>query len=645
MSHINKVIDADPHFVIDINTRNIKNVSQTKTSLVQYDHNSERFSFTLPRFIEGHDMMECNSVQVHYFSSANPDTKGLYAIDDLSICEEDAENVCCTWLISRNVTQTAGALQFILRFACLADDGTEEYAWHTNPFRGISISAGMNNTEAVVEQYADILEQWRIELFSLTEEGIRNINTEKEKAVASVESAGQRVLGSLPESVGSLEEIQSMIDAGKKYIILHNNADITLTERLRLPQGTTLIGNGATIRRGAGHRDRLLSLGGNCTVEDLVIDGGSVADGTWDTVIDIATSGNDTISNVTINNGNECIVVYGDNNLVENCKITNAQGNGIHLSGCNKSTIRGNIIKDTNLSEAYTNGRCSIYVCLSVFDCVIDGNYCENGYNGIGNLNTPENQRIKITNNTVVNARNWGMAAQYYSETPEYSPKDCIISHNTIKNSNKVYIGTTHTNIQISDFGFMFGNNILIDTYLEMKGCKNITIADNIFKNGYIKMGTCEKITIVDNRIENPTGVGINGGTASEITVAGNYVTAFNNGITLQGTSAKNHIVNNTINDCDNSTSFYGIQAGEGSIIKGNRLNVGVGRAITCPSNSMAIENIVYAKNSGVTAIILFGGGKNAVVANNMCNENATFAINSSDNVVKENNLVCTGLM
>lgn len=199
MSHINKVIDADPHFVIDINTRNIKNVSQTKTSLVQYDHNSERFSFTLPRFVEGHDMTECNSVQVHYFSSANPDTKGLYEIDDLSICEEDTENVCCTWLISRNVTQTAGALQFILRFACLTDDGTEEYAWHTNPFRGISISAGMNNAEAVAEQYADILEQWKTQLFDASAEGVENINTAKTAAVAEIEAAGQRVADSLPD--------------------------------------------------------------------------------------------------------------------------------------------------------------------------------------------------------------------------------------------------------------------------------------------------------------------------------------------------------------------------------------------------------------------------------------------------------------
>lgn len=201
MSHVNKVIDADPHFVIDINTRNIKNVSQTKTSLVQYDHNSERFSFTLPRFIEGHDMLECNSVQVHYYSSANPDTKGVYAVTDLAECAEDAEQVCCTWLISQNVTQTAGALQFMLRFACVAADGTVEYAWHTNPFRGISVAAGMNNAEAVVEQYADILEQWYVQLFSTTEEGIRNINTARSEAVAEIEEEGQRILDSLSENM------------------------------------------------------------------------------------------------------------------------------------------------------------------------------------------------------------------------------------------------------------------------------------------------------------------------------------------------------------------------------------------------------------------------------------------------------------
>ena len=170
MSHVNKLIDSDPHFVIDINTRNIKNMSATKTSLVQFDHNSERFSFTLPRFIEGHDMLECNSVQVHYLSSANPNTIGLYSIDDLAVCEDDSDHVCCTWLISQNVTQNAGVIQFLLRFACVAEDGTIEYAWHTNTFTGISVSAGMNNGEVIEKQYADILEQFKAQLNGIIED-------------------------------------------------------------------------------------------------------------------------------------------------------------------------------------------------------------------------------------------------------------------------------------------------------------------------------------------------------------------------------------------------------------------------------------------------------------------------------------------
>lgn len=167
MSHVNKIIDADPHFEIDINTRNIKNMSSSKVSLVQYDHNSERFSFTMPRFVEGHDMMECNSVQVKYFSTAKPTEKGLYKVTDLAVCEENEENVCCTWLISQNVTKTSGAIQFLLRFACISEDGTLEYAWHTNPFTGIHVSMGMDNAQEIFDQYADILEQWKKEFLTM----------------------------------------------------------------------------------------------------------------------------------------------------------------------------------------------------------------------------------------------------------------------------------------------------------------------------------------------------------------------------------------------------------------------------------------------------------------------------------------------
>lgn len=161
MSHNNKIIDKDPCFEVDAITRAIRNVSTTKTTLMQFDHNSERFSFTLPRFIEGHDMMECTKAEVHYL---NVDAPGLYEIDDLAIDETDENKLKCTWLISQNATLKSGSLTFKLRFACVAEDGSIEYEWNTGIHQGITITKGMNNAEVIVEQSVDVLEKWKSSL-------------------------------------------------------------------------------------------------------------------------------------------------------------------------------------------------------------------------------------------------------------------------------------------------------------------------------------------------------------------------------------------------------------------------------------------------------------------------------------------------
>lgn len=164
MIHSNKIRDADVHFIIDPITRAIKSASTTKTSVIQYDHNSERFTFILPRYIEGHDMMESTKVEVHYIN-ANAAASGVYVVEDLQT-DETEENVVCSWLLSQNVTQNAGVIHFLLRLSCIAEDGTVEYVWNTAIYKGISVASGMNNAEAVVEQYADVLEQWKRELFT-----------------------------------------------------------------------------------------------------------------------------------------------------------------------------------------------------------------------------------------------------------------------------------------------------------------------------------------------------------------------------------------------------------------------------------------------------------------------------------------------
>ena len=55
MSHNHNVIDTDAHYKIDGITRTIVNIDETKRELVQNDHNSERFTFEIPRYVDGHD--------------------------------------------------------------------------------------------------------------------------------------------------------------------------------------------------------------------------------------------------------------------------------------------------------------------------------------------------------------------------------------------------------------------------------------------------------------------------------------------------------------------------------------------------------------------------------------------------------------
>lgn len=174
MAHIHSVYDSDTHFSIDPITRKMKNESSAKTNLIQYDKNSERFTFDLPREIEGHDMAECNLVQVHYInidSKTKEQNEDVYTVDDFQISPADEDVVICSWLISGNATRFVGPLVFLIRFACIDETGAVQYAWHTATYTAFSISEGMNNGEAIVQEYPDVLAQFEARIAKLEKNG------------------------------------------------------------------------------------------------------------------------------------------------------------------------------------------------------------------------------------------------------------------------------------------------------------------------------------------------------------------------------------------------------------------------------------------------------------------------------------------
>lgn len=169
----NRVTDSDTVFIIDPITRKIEATSD-KLQLMQYDHDSEMYTFQVPRFIEGYDVSLCNKIEILY-SNIDRKTKesfdDIYQITDVSV---DEELVTFEWLVSGFATRFAGSLNFLIRFAFAEEDSTYSYLWHTDIFKGITILEGMNNSEAIVKQNPDIIDALQKDVVDLqvTDENI-----------------------------------------------------------------------------------------------------------------------------------------------------------------------------------------------------------------------------------------------------------------------------------------------------------------------------------------------------------------------------------------------------------------------------------------------------------------------------------------
>ena len=253
MAHLHSIYDSDLHFVIDPDTRVITNQMENKNSVIQFDHNSERFTFELPRYIEEHDMLTCNRVEVHYLnveSKSGDENIGVYEVQDLQVSPHDDKVVICSWLVSNNATQYAGTLNFVLRFACVT--GELDYVWNTAVFKNFAIQNGLYNSEPVVEQYADVLAEWYQSLFTASDDGVTNIQEARAAAITAVDMVAD-------------ERIADIEQAGSDVIASLPPEYLELVENVAPPIVETATGEAIAIRDSANRRLRGLTLYGKST--------------------------------------------------------------------------------------------------------------------------------------------------------------------------------------------------------------------------------------------------------------------------------------------------------------------------------------------------------------------------------------------
>ena len=243
MAHAHIVSDSDNHFIIDPISRQISNNSK-KTILIKTDHNSEQFTFELPRYVEGHDMSLSNKVEVHFLninSKTRQTNPGIYNVVDFDVDAEDNTKVLGTWLVSREATKYPGSLNFVIRFSCLADDNVEYYSWNTAIYTGITIADTIENTETIVEDYVDIFRQWLDtlemagstgDIYAISDDGtiinlcekVDGLDSHVTELEAQITDFGNRVTGVEQDVSTFKEEVNTEVNGFKESVNTEVNA-------------------------------------------------------------------------------------------------------------------------------------------------------------------------------------------------------------------------------------------------------------------------------------------------------------------------------------------------------------------------------------------------------------------------------------
>lgn len=264
MSHTKNEFDKNPLFRIDPITRNITNESGKKIFLAQRDHKSERFNFVLPRVIDGHDMSECDKVEIH-FTNTDADTleeiKDVYTVKDLMVDPSDKDRVKFTWEIENNATQLAGKLEFSITFICEGEEKVLEYSFGTTVFKGIMIAESYYHTENVLKPYiTGVVAEWKKEIIRVSTEGVKAVEDAKGDILQEIQGHADAVTQAKDDAISEITGIKDdIVDAKNEALDVITDAQEKAEEakgeivsaREALEQATTVVKNATTVAENA----------------------------------------------------------------------------------------------------------------------------------------------------------------------------------------------------------------------------------------------------------------------------------------------------------------------------------------------------------------------------------------------------------
>lgn len=439
--------------------------------------------------------------------------------------------------------------------------------------------------------------------------------------------------------ISDAEGLIAALSAGGE-ITLAPDADITVSETLNLPAGTVIHGNGATIRRATGFEETLFNLVSGCKISDFTIEGNrsAMVSPTWNHTMEINVrtfAVGCVIENITLNDANEGIIVSGHDVRVSGCRLYNCGGNGIHFGTAYRCIAEDCVVIGANKNASVMgNSRGCIYVCRAVENVDIVNCYCEDGKAGIGGIDGPDDNHIKISGCTVRNCTR-AVEGEYVAEG---GPIDVVISGNQFIGCGNLDLTDASQKVAPGD-GLVISGNVFTDTGIKLQGFRNANVSGNTMRGGQVWLYRSPHCVIGDNVIDNPGGSGIYLSESSCANVSGNNVRCKNFGVYAENSTGI-MIFGNIIRQNPHNVNSECIKLNScpEAAVDNNKMFLYSGNGITGQNNSRIMGNFIVVADSSQIAIRVWGGYKNYVVAQNM--SNGTFAVVTGTNAVVQNNIV-----
>ena len=145
------------YIVIDDNLRTMTIPSDIVLLGVESDDDVNKIAFQMPKTYCGTDLSQFEA-RINYMN-ANGDGD-MYIVSDLAVDGDDPSLMTFTWIVGRNACAYKGNTQFIVCLKKFATDGsgTVLQEFNTTVYQ-LPVLEGLETTEAVVQQNADVIEQ------------------------------------------------------------------------------------------------------------------------------------------------------------------------------------------------------------------------------------------------------------------------------------------------------------------------------------------------------------------------------------------------------------------------------------------------------------------------------------------------------